>query len=76
MIVESAIRKDGVVYRGHRHNNILCDKSRPFGFLKKGEQGFVTDKGEFLSRGAAAEHAFECGQIKEKKRTIYSEDLW
>jgi len=76
MIVESAIRKDGIVYKGRRHNNILCDTSRPFGFLKNGEQGFVTDMGNFLSRRAAAEHAFECGQLKEKKRILCSEDLW
>jgi len=76
MIVESAIRKDNIIYRGKRHNNILCDKSRPFGFLKFGEQGFVTDAGEFLDRGQAAKHAFECGQIKELKKQLFSEDLY
>jgi hypothetical protein len=80
MIVASAIKKDGVVYTGRRHNNILCDRSRPFGFLRAGEQGFVTDTGEFLDRVAAAVHAFECGQLSERKviegGRLYSEDLW
>jgi hypothetical protein len=76
MIVASAIKKDGVVYTGLRHNNILCDRSRPFGFLKFGIQGFVTDTGEFLDRQQAACHAFECGQVDCIQKTLFSEDLW
>jgi hypothetical protein len=78
MIKESAIRKDGIVYTGKRHNNILCDKSRPFGFLRTGEQGFVTDTGVFLNRIEALQHAIECRQIKSDTnlKRLHSEDLY
>jgi len=75
MIVESAILKDGVIHTGRRHHNIL-NSAKPFGALKNGEQGFVTDKGEFVNRQEAARIAFECGQIKEMKKDLYSEDLY
>ncbi len=43
-----------------------------------GEQGFVTDKGVFLTRKQAAAHAIVCGQIEELTTPpyLYSEDLW
>ena len=66
MIVSAAIIKDGIIYTGKRHNNILCDKSRPFAFLHDAEQGFVTDTGEYLNRMDACKHAIECGQIKKQ----------
>jgi len=82
VIVRAAIEKDGVVYvgqEGQRHNHILCDESRPFGFLKNGVQGFVDDNGRFYTRREAARHAFECGQLPHDKKCpeiIFSEDLW
>lgn len=76
MIKEAAILKNGIIYTGKRHNIILCDKSRPFQFLQNGEQGFITDKGEFLNREDAAKHAFQCGQIKVEKKRLLSEDLY
>ena len=75
MIVQSAIIKDGIVYTGKRHHNIL-GAAEPFGFLKDGKQGFVTDTGEFVTREEAARIAFDCGQIKEPKRILFSEDLY
>ena len=67
MIVAAAIRKDGVVYTGHRHPNILQDADTVhglgFGGLKNGEQGFVTDTGEFLDRKQARQHFLDCGQV-------------
>ena len=44
------------------------------------EQGFLTNKGEFLNRYDAMQHAIACGQLppdadKECKE-LYSEDLW
>ncbi len=75
MIVESAILKDGKIYTGHRHHNIL-NSAVPFGFLKDGVQGFVTDSGKFLNREEAAKYAFDCGQINKETKTLYSEDLW
>lgn len=78
MIVSSAILKDGVIYTGKRHNDILCDKNRPFGFLKLAEQGFITDQGIFLNRKEALQHAIDCGQLKKETvfNYLFSEDLW
>lgn len=41
------------------------------------EQGFVTDTGEFLCRAEAAEHALNCGQIRELMTPpwLFSEDM-
>ena len=46
-----------------------------------GIEGFLTDKGEFLDRRAAADHAYECGQLVETAEEpridkLMSEDLW
>ena len=77
MITDSAILKEGKIYTGRRHHN--CIKSvvqatgvRPAG----GKQGFVDNKGNFLDRVDALNLALECGQIKEPKIRLYSEDLW
>lgn len=40
----------------------------------KGEQGFVTEAGEFLDREQALIHATRLGQLKS--RILFSEDLW
>lgn len=76
MIVESAILKDGVIYTGRRHVNII--HAHPFQFFHNCEQGFVTDTGEFVNREEASKIALECGQIKELKfgSLLYSEDLY
>ena len=82
MITRAAVEKDGKVYvgaEGERHNHILCDKSRPFGFLRRSIQGFVDEHGKFYNRRDAARHAFECGQLPHDKTCpdiIVSEDLW
>jgi hypothetical protein len=49
MIVQAAIRKDEIIYTGKRHHNIL-GAAVSFGYLKDGDQGFVTDTGEFVDR--------------------------
>ena len=100
MIAQAAIRKDGVIHtlpRPARHPHVMAAggvSKAPASnleryFLADGEQGFITDAGEFLSRVAAAEHAIECGQIKPQASAtlrapgylnhpplLYSEDLW
>jgi hypothetical protein len=81
MIVAVAIKKDDVVYvgkKGERHNHVINDVSRPFGFLKLAEQGFVDDKGNFLNRIDACKHALECGQIKKQNYGygLDSSDVW
>jgi len=76
MIKSAAIKKDGIIYVGKRHNNILHDESRPSGFLKDGTQGFITDMGEFVTRERAARIAFNCGQITTPKEMLFSEDIY
>ena len=98
MIVRAAIkylicpRDDAskeVVLPLHRHGDggkILRDLGFSVGDFKIIEQGFITDTGEFLSRSAAAEHAYKCGQLdwlgEEDKESVMmsnclmSEDLW
>lgn len=44
-------------------------------------EGFLTDKGDFLDRWEAADHAYECGQLVETAEEpridrLISEDLW
>ena len=80
-IVASAIKKDGVIYTGRRHHNIIQDNI-PIVF--KGDnctQGFVTDTGRFLNRYEAAELVNVNGQqltdgIEKPVYMLMSEDLW
>jgi hypothetical protein len=76
MLVASAIIKDGVIYTGHRHHNIIWE--HPKQFFNGCVQGFVTDTGEFVDRVEGARLVIECGQIKKLKwgLQLYSEDLW
>lgn len=79
MIVKSAIRKDGKIYTGFRHSDIFKN-TLPLGCLSDGEQGFITDKGEFVNRAEAYIIAKECNQIIRDLNTndglLYSEHLW
>jgi hypothetical protein len=78
MITAAAMRRDGKVFTGRRHPNIIQDMIK-LGYTKPwDEQGFVTDKGDFLSRVDAAKHAIACGQIKKTQwgSMLFSEDLW
>jgi hypothetical protein len=85
MVKEAAIRKDGRIFTGHRHADILHanavrnESGIIVSTIASGEQGFVSDAGEFLTREEAAEHALKCDQIKWLKfsRTqLFSEDLY
>ena len=42
------------------------------------QQGFITDEKpmHFVTREEASKIAYEAGQTKELKRTLFSEDLW
>ncbi len=90
MIVRAAIKykiyylDKEVILPLHRH----CDGGiilKAFGFMpgdfKIIEQGFLTDKDEFLDRREAADYAYECGQLVETAEEpridrLMSEDLW
>jgi len=74
MIEKAAILKDGTIYTGKRHGDIF--PQMPLGFLRCGEQGFITDKGKFVNRSQAAQIAYECGQITKPKAELFSEDLY
>jgi hypothetical protein len=70
VIVQAAIRKNGIIYTGIRHALIIEDMSNSgisWPVTKDSEQGFVDDKGNFLNRFEAGAHAISCGQIDEMK---------
>ncbi len=79
MIVASAILHDGIIFTGVRHSEIIKDLVR-LGYptpIPNSGQGFIDDKGNFLYRLEAKEHAFECGQITSTiSNVMTSEDLW
>lgn len=74
MIMLAAIKYDGKIYLGKRHNNII-HKFAAEG-VSKGEQGFLTDTCVFVDREEAAKIALEAGQIKKTKTWLYSEDIY
>ena len=78
MITVAAIRHDGVIYIGARHD--ICYLSAAVQLNGKmpaeSEAGFLTHAGEFLDRKEAARHAFECGQLHVYSDSLMSEDLW
>jgi len=98
MIVAAAIRKDGITYsmpKPARHHTIIHAAPRlgsifrrliRKSWLRDGEQGFLTDKGDFLKRVPAGIHAERCGQVHPGIANIqhefnpviglFSEDLW
>jgi len=82
MIVAVAVKLGQLIYtmpRPNRHYNVMHRMSDEKIPLAGREQGFLTDKGEFLDRDSAALHAIECGQITEckfVKNHLFSEDLW
>lgn len=79
MITEAAILKDGIIYhvgKLKRHCDIIL--SKPLGYFRKpiSIHGFIDEYGKFYSRREAADHAYQCGQIKNKADCLISEDLW
>ena len=77
MIKEAAILKDGVIYTGKRHNEIIEANKSILGHFGSDEvQGFVTDCGDFVNRQVAAEIAVYRGQVAKYVQTLYSEDLY
>lgn len=97
MIIAAAIKIAGVVCfisAPARHHDILRGMKRGFtsrtdcGYMEE-TQGFLTDKGIFLNRTEAMQHALECGQGTPRRDTmlfiqpnayngpeLFSEDLW
>jgi len=91
MIVSAAVKysyKDEIgltieqIMPVHRHGDcfIILKKLDIKDFIIETE-GFFTEKGEFLDRREAADHAYECGQLVETAEEprvviLFSEDLW
>ena len=84
-IVCAAIRhKDtGVIILGVRHFDLLMHKAiEQYGYRNHPfDQGFVNQRGDFLTRGEAFLVAKEAGQIRKKTGNVdvpelYSEDLY
>ena len=81
MIKEAAILKNGVILVGRRHNDIIRMMSAAGMSLpvtKGAVQGFIDDKGDFLTRQQAEVHARACGQLTKPciGSVLTSEDLW
>ena len=89
MIVSAAVKLILDDYAGtevcipvHRHKDGKVIGEKLLGYKPfVDEEGFLTDKGEFLDRWEAADHAYECGQLIETAEEpridrLMSEDLW
>jgi hypothetical protein len=87
MIIRAAILEKDTLFvgnEGERHHNIIHKIAAIYG-KSFGEQGFINDKNQFLTREQAAKEALLCGQVKvgyanikhkfDGKR-LFSEDLW
>lgn len=77
MIKESAILKDGIIYTGKRHSDIIRQMIiNGISVVRPRIDGFVTDDGKFVDRKEAGQIAFESGQIKNPTSLLFSEDLY
>jgi len=82
-IVAAAIEKNGVVFTGTRHGNIIRDMvitkfitDMDNDYVEQHEQGFIDLNGEFWNREQSRDIAVEAGQVSRDHKTLYSEDLW
>jgi hypothetical protein len=71
----------GIVACGWRHCNcfsILFEIEKSDDKFNKANvtQGFLTSRGNFVTRKEGAKIAFKAGQIKTKQKTMFSEDLY
>ncbi len=84
MITHVAIKYEGKLYslpRPNRHHHIIHQIHLETGHHDiYGDQGFLDDQGNFLSRAEALIHAQACGQEFTKHPLwddwLYSENVW
>lgn len=80
IIVSAAILRDGKVWTGRRHADIISKVYADTGSdrsVTSEEQGFFTDTELFVTRAQAEGIAFRSGQLPEGfSGTLFSEDLW
>jgi hypothetical protein len=77
-IASAAIRQDGKVHTGKRHDLIIHAIYAVTGKRVTGEQGFVTSAGDFVDREEAARIAIAAGQITKLSHhstKLFSEEL-
>jgi hypothetical protein len=76
-VVAAAVRYKGHIYTGRRHADIIKDIVRHdvTAHIYQGDQGFMTNTGNFVNRELAASIAYAAGQIVNKQCTLYSEDI-
>jgi hypothetical protein len=78
MIKSAAIKQNDKVFVGRSHGDIMHKMitDRMFDYDKSNYiEGFVDETGKFFTRIEAAEEAFKCKQIPEKKIQLFSYDL-
>jgi len=71
--------RNNKLWLGKRHRDCIFLMSRfdqKFNAFEGDRQGFVNTLGSYLTRSEAAVVAFKKGQIKEKTKELYSEDLY
>lgn len=75
-IETAALRDNHKIYRGKTHAQ--CFIQEPYGVLRFAEQGFITEKGVFVSRRKAykiAKHYNQIGYKHPPLKELLSEDL-
>lgn len=76
-IVAAAIKENGVVFTGPHHHLIIWYIVPILGIKTSvGQQGFITNRNRFVSRGEAADIAFMSKQISRATNCLFSEQLW
>lgn len=81
MIIKAAILRNGKVYTGRRHPDIIYEmRLNGLSWNQTEIEGFITDTGEFLNRKDARKHFIDSGQISVsgdlREDALYSEDLY
>ena len=76
VIQQAAIWNNGIIYKGHRHKDIVMSQPKHINIRKGGIEGFVTTAGLFLDRKKAAKLAYEMGQISEPVDELKSEHIY
>lgn len=74
----------GLIFVSRGHSNITIQMNELFGFIIKIPpdcQGFINERGEFLTREEAYIEAVDCNQIEYDKyhpggEILFSEDIW
>ena len=87
-VIEGVLPKNcdrGLVVLGHRHGQCMWTMSCLTGLRTcefgedcsgEHEQGFLTNTNRFVDREEGGQIAFDAGQTKDLRTTLYSEDLY